>query len=260
MDELTQSNGIQSIDYTAQLLELFCQQHARLSLKEIALALDDSPAKVYRYLVSLTRIGLLNKTDQNEYEVGNLALDLSVKALNQLDPLEEAFKTAKRLNYETSYGVAVSVWGSLGPTVIKTFEPKQSVYSQIRVGSVMSLVNSSIGQTFAKYLPEHILKHALDIDVLRHSGEKFTSVKEKNEFIQHIHQEKTAHFTLMVDRPSLGLSSLSIPIFSISEEIQFVLTVFNKSEILLHDRPEFESYLLQQVKVLSENIGLNASI
>lgn len=256
MDDLNQISGIQSIDYTEKVLELFCQQGARLSLKEIAQQLNESPAKVFRYLVSLTRIGLLHKTENNEYEIGELALNLSLKALNRLDPIEEAFHVAKSINYATGYGTAISIWGSLGPTVIKTFDPVASVYSQIRVGSVMSLHNTSIGNTFSKFMPEHLLKKALEIDAIRHAGEKL-GAKEKQDFLNKIKNTRDEKLTLMVDRPSRGLSSISMPVFSISDEIQFVLTVYHHSETLLPQLDELQNYLSDQVLKLSKNIGLN---
>ena len=49
-------------------------------------------------MVSLSRIGLISKSANNEYEIGALALDLAFKALNQLDPVDEACKIAKELN------------------------------------------------------------------------------------------------------------------------------------------------------------------
>lgn len=255
MDELIQQSGIQSIDYITDILELFCHGDAKLTLKEIASALDDSPAKVFRYLVSLTRIGLLQKTAYNEYVVGDLSLNLSFKALNLLDPIEQACRTAKEINRESSYGVAVSIWGSLGPTVIKTYEPVEPIYSKIRAGSVMSLINSSIGNTFAKYLADHILRDALEIDHLRHSGIKL-SLKERNEFISVMKSRNDQPLTLMVDRPSAGLSSISLPVFGISEEIQFVITAFHNSHVLLAQQNQFERYLSAKVSELSKNIGL----
>ena len=256
MLDLNENAGIQSIDYTAQVLELFCKNQSRLSLKEIAQQLNESPAKIFRYLVSLTRIGLLHKTENNEYEVGGLALDLSFQALNALDPVEEASKTAKSINYETGYGTAVSIWGSLGPTVIKTFDPSSSVYSQIRVGSVMTLVNSSIGNTFAKYIPEHLLKQALELDSIRSSGQKL-SQKEKQKFIQRMKIQRDELLTVMIDRPSRGLSSISVPVFSISDEVQFVITIFHISNILLEQQNQIQEYLFEKILELSKIIGAN---
>lgn len=256
MDDLSQQSGIQSIDYISKILELFCDRHAKLSLKEIASALNDSPAKVFRYLVSLTRIGLLQKTAHNEYVVGDLALDLCFKALNLLDPIEQACQTAKAINRESSYGVAVSIWGSLGPTVIKTYEPVEGIYSKIRAGSVMSLINSSIGNTFAQFLPEHILRDALELDYIRHSGVKL-SVKERNEFMTDMHARRDQTITLMVDRPSPGLSSMSLPVFGISDEIQFVITAFHNSHVLLAQQDQFTQYLTNKIAELSRTIGLN---
>ena len=256
MHDLNENAGIQSIDYTAHVLELFCKDQARLSLKEIAQQLGESPAKIFRYLVSLTRIGLLHKTENNEYEVGALALNLSFRALNALDPVEEACKTAKAINYETGYGTAVSIWGSLGPTVIKTFDPSRSVYSQIRVGSVMTLVNSSIGNTFAKYIPEHVLKQSLELDSMRSSGQKL-SQKDKQDFMQRMKEQHSEQLTVMIDRPSRGLSSISIPVFSISEEVQFVITIFHISDLLLEQQDQVQAYLSAKILELSKSIGAN---
>lgn len=256
MDDLNNNAvGIQSIDYISQILELFCNRSDSLTLKEISQYLDDSPAKVFRYLVSLTRIGLLHKSEKNEYTVGDLALEMSFKALNKLDPVDEASKTIRQINFDTQYGVALSVWGSMGPTVIKTYEPQQILYSKIRVGSVMSLCQTSIGNTFAKYLPEHILKETLEYEALRHSGQKL-SAKDRNEFITSIHTQRNQLITLMRDRPIEGLSSISIPVFSISEEIQFVITVFHYSAVMLSDQIEIETYLNDQIEILSKAIGL----
>lgn len=255
MDELNQASGIQSIEYVSKILELFCGNTGSLTLKEIAQRLNESPAKVFRYLVSLVRIGLLYKTENNEYTVGDLALNMSFKALNRLDPVDEACKTARQINYATGYGVAVSVWGSMGPTVIKTFEPKETLYSKIRVGSVMSLKSTSIGQTFSKYLPNHILWDTLEHEILRHSGMKMT-IKERKDFIQDIQSERHQLITLMMDRPIAGLSSMSIPVFSISEEIQFVITVFHHSEVLNEKLHDIQQYLIEQIENLSKNIGL----
>lgn len=257
MDDLkNNSGGIQSIDYISQILELFCENSGSLTLKEIANGLQESPAKVFRYLVSLNRIGILHKNENNEYEIGELALDMSFMALNKLDPVEEACHIARQINYDTGYGVALSVWGSMGPTVIKTYESRTTLYSKIQVGSVMSLKATSIGNTFAKYLPEHILIDTLENEAFRHSGVKLTT-KERNDFIQKVKDEKDQIITFMVDRPIPGLSSMSIPVFSISEEIQFVITIFHTTDLIIENREYVENYLTCQIEKLSKTIGLN---
>lgn len=250
------AGGIQSVDYLSQILELFCAESGALTLKEIAQKLDESPAKVFRYLVSLIRVGLLTKTDNNEYEIGQLALNLSFKALNRLDPLEEACRTAQQMYHDTHYGVAVSIWGAVGPTVIKTYEPQENLYSNIRAGSVMSLRFTSSGRTFAKYLPEHILKETLAYEDLRYLGTKMNA-KERQEFVQAIQNEKDQLLTFMWDKSILDLSSISIPVFNISQEIQFVITIFQQSHLISAQQTELERYLIEQVRNLSRTLGLN---
>ncbi len=254
MQELNPNNGIQSIDYTLEILSLFCHDQAKFTLKEIATRLNESPAKLHRYMVSLSRIGLLAKNPNNEYEVGNLALDLSFKALNLLDPVEEACKLAKELNRQSGCGVAVSIWGAIGPIVIKTYEPLKSLHTQIREGSIMSLINSSIGLTFSKNIAEHVLKKALDMEEIRHSGIKLTA-QEKKDFLNEVKQKKSEVFTLMIDRPSPSLSSLSMPVFSISDEVTFVITAFHQTAYLLENEKNVQQQLQDCVNILSQNLG-----
>lgn len=254
MDDLSSNNGIQSIDYTLEILNLFCDKKAKFTLKEIAILLNESPAKLHRYMVSLSRIGLISKSANNEYEIGALALDLAFKALNQLDPVDEACKIAKELNRKSSCGVAVSLWGSVGPIVIKTYEPLKSLHTQIREGSVMSLVHSSIGITFSKNIAEHVLKKALDLEEIRHSGQKL-STQEKKDFLNEIKQRHTENFTQMINRPSTGLSSLSMPVFSISDEVAFVLTVFHQTTFILENKQQVQQQLQDSVAILSRNLG-----
>lgn len=255
MDDLKNSRGIQSVDYTAEILELFCQSCTTLSLKDISTKMNASSAKLYPYLVSLVRSGLLKKCDHNSYEIGQLTLDLAFKALNYLDPLEETSKIAKEVCHMTSYQTVLSTWGSFGPTVIRTFEVNSNLYSKIRVGSVMSIVNSTIGNTFSRFLPISILKESLQFEEFRYAGIKLTAT-EKKEFLKDIKsKEFIDNFTIVENRPVQGLTSMSVPIFSLSGEIQFVITIFNSTDLIMQDTEHLKNILNEKLFQLSRTLG-----
>ncbi|TCB77261.1 hypothetical protein E0H94_15505 [Acinetobacter sp. ANC 4173] len=254
MEDLKQSRGVRSVDYTAEILELFCGKSPTLSLKEISTSMGVSSAKLYPYLVSLVRCGLLRKCDSNNYDIGQLSLDLAFKALNYLDPFEETSKVAKEINQITSYPVVLSTWGSFGPTVIQINEANSNLSSKIRVGSVMSIVNSTIGNTFAKFLPLNIIRDALKFEEYRYAGYKFSSA-ERKKFLDDIKNNDQDIITIIENRPVKGLTSLSIPIFNISNEIQFVITIYEDTEILLENLDFIKNILFVKLNELSRTLG-----
>ncbi len=56
----------------------------------------------------------------------------------------------------------LAVWGEHGATVIRFEESVHPVRMNVRVGSVLPLAASAIGQIFAAYLPEAVVRDALE--------------------------------------------------------------------------------------------------
>lgn len=257
MEDLKSSRGIQSVDYTAEILELFCKRSTSLSLTEIASEMNASPAKIFPYLVSLVRARLIQKCEQNNYQIGQLTLNLAFKALNYLDPLEETAKIAKQIAMKTEHLTILSSWGAFGPTVIRTFESNSNLHSKIRVGSSMSIMNSSVGYTFARFLPEETIKESLKFEEFRYSGTKVTDTQKK-EFLKDI---QTAHFndvyTITENEPAQGMSSMSVPVFSLSNELLYVITIFDNSEKVLPYTEQIKAVINEKLLVLSRTLGIS---
>lgn len=257
MEDLKTSRGIQSVDYTAEILELFCKSSTSLSLTEIASEMNASPAKIFPYLVSLVRARLIKKCEQNNYQIGQLTLNLAFKALNYLDPLEETAKIAKHIAIKTEHLTILSSWGAFGPTVIRTFESNSNLHSKIRVGSSMSIMNSSIGYTFARFLPAETVKESLKFEEFRYLGKKVTDAQKK-EFLKKIQAiEFSDFYTLTENEPAQGMSSMSVPVFSMSNELLYVITIFDNSEKILSNTEYLKQTIDEKLLVLSRTLGIS---
>ncbi len=64
----------------------------------------------------------------------------------------------------------MAVLGPLGPTVIRLEEAARPQHVSLRVGTVLSMVNTAIGRTFAAHLPADVLAGALAQDAIRMAG------------------------------------------------------------------------------------------
>jgi DNA-binding IclR family transcriptional regulator len=162
--------GIQSLDSTGELLGALVAAARPLSLRDLAAAAGMPPAKAFPHLVSLLKIGLLNRDAAGCFEAGPLALELGLIGLQRLSPTREAEPEVVELAASTGMSVAMAVLGPLGPTVVRLEESARPLHVSLRVGTVMSLVNTAIGRVFAAYVADDVRNGLLAQDHLRLAG------------------------------------------------------------------------------------------
>lgn len=162
--------GIQSLDSTGELLAALVAAARPLSLRDLAAAAGMPPAKAFPHLVSLLKIGLLNRDAAGCFEAGPLALELGLIGLQRLSPTREAEPEVVELAASTGMSVAMAVLGPLGPTVVRLEESARPLHVSLRVGTVMSLVNTAIGRVFAAYVADDVRAGLLTQDHLRLAG------------------------------------------------------------------------------------------
>lgn len=239
---------VQSVEVAADILESLIASGTHKSLKEIACTAQMSSAKVFPYLISLVRAGLVSKDEQSGlYSAGSLSQELGILGLHYLNPQREGERVTRLLAESTGHGVALSVWGNHGPTVISFTEPRHTLYSEIRLGSVMSLPSSSIGRTFCAWMPDDIITNAYK------SATGQTLSKAKREEFPQI---RASGLDMQHDAPVPGISSVSAPVFELSGAIYFALTLFDETQILNLDTDSPTLALLrQQAAALSESLG-----
>ncbi|WP_429324167.1 IclR family transcriptional regulator [Paraburkholderia sp. GAS348] len=161
---------MQSLDSTGELLGALVAAARPLSLRDLAAAAGMPPAKAFPHLVSLLKIGLLNRDAAGCFEAGPLALELGLIGLQRLSPTREAEPEVVELAASTGMSVAMAVLGPLGPTVVRLEESARPLHVSLRVGTVMSLVNTAIGRVFAAYVADDVRNGLLAQDHLRLAG------------------------------------------------------------------------------------------
>lgn len=248
--------GVQSVDIAAGLLEKLISVEGPVSLKQLADAEATSSARLFPYMVSLVRSGLLTKDDATGlYSVGPLAQSLGILGLHYLNPVETAEGILRDLQARTGHSVVLSVWGALGPTVVRLRESSSTLYSELRLGAVMSLVNSSLGRTFSAYTPRRVIGGALELEHLRSAGRTLDD-EEKETFFSELESIKDRGYEFRVDTPMPALSAISAPVFDLNGSLALVLTLFDETDHIDFG-PEGESKveLCLHAKSLSAQLG-----
>jgi DNA-binding IclR family transcriptional regulator len=125
-----------------------------LSLTQIAAASGMSASKTHRYLVSLGRVGLVTQSQRaGLYDFGPAMRRIGVEALRRIDEVAIATEYLPALRDRTGHSVNLAVWGDNGPVLVHWEYGAHALPMNVRVGSTLSLLHSSVGQVFLAYLP-----------------------------------------------------------------------------------------------------------
>ncbi|WP_321925997.1 IclR family transcriptional regulator [Paraburkholderia guartelaensis] len=220
--------GIQSLDVTGELLAALVAAGTPLPLRDLAAAAGMAPAKAFPHLVSLQKIGLLARDAAGRYEAGPLSLELGLIGLARLSPVREADAELVGLAAATAMSVALAVPGPLGPTVVRLEESALPLHVSLRPGTVMSLVNTSIGRVFAAWVDDDVRAALLAQDELRLAGAK-PREGATPAYLARLAAIRTEGVDTALDKPIPGISTVTAPVFDHTGSVCLVLAVMGPS-------------------------------
>ena len=146
--------GIGSVETAATILGALAEGGGQMPLGELADATGMHRAKVHRYLISLTRTGLVAQPERNgAYSIGPSAISIGLAGLRRVDPIRIAYEALPELRDRVEETVFLAIWGDMGVTCIGLEESAHPVTLNIRVGSALPFLSTAAGQVFAAYMP-----------------------------------------------------------------------------------------------------------
>lgn len=221
--------GIQSIEVGGQLLRSLAASPGPMALRDLARESAMDASKAHRYLVSFVKLGLVaQEADSGAYGLGPLAAQLGIAALRRFDPLREATIAAGALVAQIGHTVAIAVHGPLGPTVVRIEESDHALHVNMRVGTVMSLLNTATGLVFAAWLPPAETSRMLRDEAIRLYGER--PRRGIDDAMERTLRDVRRHgLARAVGKPIPGINAISAPIFDVDGRVVLALTALGPS-------------------------------
>lgn len=225
--------GIGSIVIGGRLLAALASAGRPLMLRDIAAASDLTPAQAHAYLVSFRKIGIVEQvSDSGLYQLGPFALQLGLARMRSVDALRLATRAAPELAAELGLMVTVTVWGSLGATVVQVNEAGDQVHVNLRAGTVYSLLHTATGRVFAAFLPKEVVKaHLKAADRIGGLLEPATNASTKELMAQVEHTRELGYATA-VGSPIPGVNAIGAPVFDHTGQIQLAVTVIGLAPLV----------------------------
>jgi DNA-binding IclR family transcriptional regulator len=230
--DVSGQRSVQSVEVGGRLLLALADSRSDLSLKDLAARAGLTPSRAHPYLVSFSRLGLVEQRQATgRYGLGPAALQIGLAALHQLDPIQAASPVAEALAARTGHAVALAVWGTCGPTVVRLIEARQPLHVMLRAGSVMSLTGTATGRAFVAALPLERLEHASPAAMGEAPGAR--PWQERRAELQAIAEESRAHgVARAAGRPIPGVNAFSAAAFDHQGDPALVITALDHEDRL----------------------------
>ena len=243
--------GIQSIEVGGALLQALVRHDAPMILKDLAREAGMPPAKAHPYLVSFGKLGLIEQDPlTGRYGLGAFALQMGLSALHGINPLRVATPEAARLSDEIQQNVAIAVWGNHGPTIVSIEECSRQVHVNMRVGTVMDLLTSATGRTFAAFLPARMTAALIDEEFACLKADRGgISRAELEAELDEIRRERLAR---AVGRPIPGINAFTAPVFDHTGHLALAITAMGPSGSF---DPDWNGPIANQLRACAEAIS-----
>ena len=233
--------GIQSIEVGGKVLLAMVQGGRPMALKEIAHSAGMPAAKVHPYLVSFSRIGLIEQAGASGlYGLGPLALQLGLIGLKQAEPVQVASAAIVELARKTGLTIAICVWGSGGATIVRLAESPAPIHVNMRHGTVFSLAGTASGRLFAAYLGAAEMQRALALERRRRRADPEPAyagmpaarpVPSWRDFEPALAEVRAIGMSRSKGETLPGVNAMAAPVFDHTGAIALVLTAIGPAGI-----------------------------
>lgn len=245
-DEKTEKTqfGVQSVEIGLRVLSVLSETNRPVMLKDLAKAVGMPAAKVHRYLVSLTRAGVVEQNGTGgRYGLGPLALKIGLAALNQLDVVKVAGAGVAELRDRTDQAALLAIWGSAGPTIVRWEECRLPITVNVRMGSVLGLTDSASGLIFAAYLPRHLTERQIADEL----GDQNNSA-----FEDRLSDIRARGMSRVRGNQLASVNAMSAPVFDHANNVVGALTILGPERRFSVD---WDSRAAQELKAIARQVS-----
>lgn len=221
---------VQSAETGLSILKALARLGGAASLTALSNEVEESAAKVHRYLSSFAQEGFVAQNPAtHHYHLGPESIRLGLAALRQCDPVRLGESALMRLRESLEVTCFIAVMGNLGPTVLRIEEPSLPVTVNIRAGSVLPLLWSATGQSFLAFTDEAEIHRKAEAEYEAGTVEQRSLIAGPEPVARLCRQVREQGCAIVHDTLLRGISAVSAPIFDASGHVCAVLTALGAS-------------------------------
>jgi DNA-binding IclR family transcriptional regulator len=221
----TKRAGIQSVDAAVPLLRVLAAAQAPMQLAALAQAAGMPRSKAHKYLVSLSRNGLVSQSGAGgRYGLGPFALELGLAAMRGLDVMQYAQQALEELRDELETTTSVAVWTNRGPAIVR-WAPTPYIIDSMRLGTVFPMLTSSFGRVFAAHLDRRYTEPLIAAELAAGKSRGRDGLRNQADVEAMLETVRRQGLAIVHSAVAPGFDAISAPVFDHSDGIIAALAV-----------------------------------
>ena len=202
-----------------------------LALTEIALRLDMSASRAHRYLSSLHHAGFVRKNpDTGHYDMGPVTIEIGIAAMQRVDDARVSADIMKELTAKTGLCSYLCVWGSNGPTVVRSELGSVQTAVRMREGTNLSMLTAT-GQIFHAFMPEAKTRELVQRDLALWNSSSPETPSTMEQVLRGRARVQKMRFARSRGMRNPTWTAFSCPIFDAGGEFKMALTLIGVSTL-----------------------------
>ncbi len=212
------------------VLKMLATMGGGASLSRLAGELQESPAKVHRYLASLVAADFVRQEGAGgHYVLGTESIAIGLAAMRQSDVLTLAGEELAKLAEDHQLSCCLAVLGNYGPTLVRWHEPVLPVSVNARVGSVLPVLWSATGRAFGAFSGVAALRKLIDAELANSTPKQRSQLPNRKAVEALFEQIRSLRCAPLRDVLLEGVSAVACPIFNASGAVAAVITALGPS-------------------------------
>ncbi|MED4352274.1 IclR family transcriptional regulator [Schinkia azotoformans] len=243
---------IQSLQTGIQLLDLIAEHGQSLKFNEIQELSGITKSNLYKYLNTLTQLGLLYRDKkQGTFTLGSKLIEYGIAATGSKDLIGKVAPYLQEISRQTSLTALLAVWTHDGPVIANIWSANYGLNIGAQIGTHLPLMSSS-GKVFATF------KELVYIKEWRLKELSKVPENKRKEFEEEQKGISNTYFSYSNEPLVEHVSSFSVPIFDYKKELLGALTIVGFSPLVpqMHD-DEVSQFVLKCAKEISESFGFD---
>lgn len=220
--------GVQSVEVAGRILAVLADSTRPMMLRDLAEAAGMPSGQAHPYLVSFRKIGLVEQDEASGlYRLGPFALQLGLARLRGFEPYQLASEAIGGLAQSLDLGVALTVWGTYGPTVIRSIESSHNILTNSKPGTVLGLTGTATGKVWAAFMPPHFVSRRIASELKQTKGDvRLAALEAELALI------RDQGYAATDGNPWPGIAAACAPVFDYTGQLQLAVALLGPSASL----------------------------
>lgn len=252
-DDKTAQNTIKSLDRAMAVFEYLSESQGK-ALSTIAAETEQSPATVYRILVTLEGRGLVEFDPEEQiWQIGPRAFVIGARFLRRTSLVERARPVLRRLMQQTGETANLGVAQSGHVLFVSQVETHESIRAFFPPGTLSAMHSSGIGKALLAHMDEAQRARVLNGDM-----EQFTehTMTDPDVLRANLDLIQGRGYAVDGEEKNLGMRCVAAPVFDMNKEAIAGISVSGPTSRVSQDALDrFSKPVMEAAQALTLAIG-----